>query len=367
MKTILKLLICICLTCSSLLAEPKPSIRIGGIFSLSGFGAHIGNAEMRAVFMARDEINKAGGIAGQPLELIIEDNRSDLKTAVTAFQKLASVDQVTALIGPNFSEFVESVFPLASKFKLPAIAASGYKEGLFENRKFIFTLWPPHQIAIRPLSSYIAVHGHSRLSVLVSENAYFQGLAVALGEQLRAAGLTLTTLEVSPGTSDFRSSIVRIKREAPDGVVSLLLETGEQAAFLKQSKELELKLPVYAANTIMFDPLIAETPAVAEGLIYFDYVTTGDEQFKQEYQRRFAEAAGISSAKAYDAVFILKQAIEKCGRDPEKLATCISQTDYRGRSGRIRFDKNGVIADQQPNTSLFTVKDGRFIELAPGS
>lgn len=72
------------LTLASVLVHAEEPIRIGAIFSMSGYGAD-GIAELNGVLMAQEQINSAGGARGQPLEIIVEDNRSESKTTTSAF------------------------------------------------------------------------------------------------------------------------------------------------------------------------------------------------------------------------------------------------------------------------------------------
>lgn len=115
---------------NSALSQNHP-IKVGALFSLTGFGASAGNDDLLGVLMAQEEINAAGGIAGNPVRIITEDFRSDLKSTATGFLKLASVDKVAAIIGPNYPEFEEVAIPAADRLNVPTAepaftAAKGY-------------------------------------------------------------------------------------------------------------------------------------------------------------------------------------------------------------------------------------------------
>ena len=82
-------------------ADQKQPIKIGAFFALSGPAAPIGTPTKLVAEMAVDQINKAGGINGRPLELIIGDTESDPAKAATIAKKFIHSDKVAAIIGPT--------------------------------------------------------------------------------------------------------------------------------------------------------------------------------------------------------------------------------------------------------------------------
>ena len=94
-------------------AANKP-IKIGVVLPLSGGFEIYGNLGVRGAKMAVAEINAAGGVLdGRPLELIIEDNKTDPKTAVEKAKKLVMRDKVVALMGPVSSAARDAMTPVA--------------------------------------------------------------------------------------------------------------------------------------------------------------------------------------------------------------------------------------------------------------
>ena len=98
-------------------AEP---IKIGSVLRLS-IGAEHGIPSHRGVEMAVDEVNKAGGINGRQVELIVEDEKDSPAAAVNAVQKLINVDKVVAIVGPMTSGDVMAAGKTAEEAKVVAI------------------------------------------------------------------------------------------------------------------------------------------------------------------------------------------------------------------------------------------------------
>ena len=336
-------------------------IRIGAIFSISKWGAIGGAAELNGLLLARDRVNAAGGIAGRRVELVVEDNQSDLRNTSTAFQKLATIDRVTAIIGPNWADFTEIVVPLSAQLRVPFITPSGWKPGVFGKNPYAFSLFPPHSVAVRPLANFLRHSNFHRVALLVSENGYYDSLFAALKEQLQESAIHFTQIErFNPGVMDYRATIARLKNDGTQAVVLFLLESGECLSFLRQARELKLGLPLLASNTLPRDQAIREQPALANGVIYFDYDVPGGKEFLKEYRSRFRVEPGFASAKAYDALYVIKAAIESCGTARSEIPKCLSTVQLTGASGAIRFAADGVLTGVEQNSSLFQVQDGHF-------
>lgn len=349
------------------IALGEDPIRLGAVFSLSGWGAEGGTAELNGALLAQDDINAAGGIGGRSVKLLVEDNQSDLKSTASAIRKLINLDKVPAIVGPNWAEFTEIMVPIAESSQIPFVSPSGYKEGLFRGKQFAFTLWPPHTVATRPLVELFKARGFHTIYVLLTENAYLEGIFEAIRQQLKDSDIKIESVaRFNQGQSDYRSIIGRVKQANPDAVLALLVENGDLSVFFTQAKQLNLSLPLFTANGIPFDEIIKKNPSIAESVIYFDFFVSGGESFSRRYRERFHREAGFSSAKAYDAVFLLVNAARDCGLKPAQIRSCLAKVDYRGESGDIAFNSDGIIKTNEANTYLLHVRDGKFEKLTNG-
>ncbi|MDO8564664.1 MAG: ABC transporter substrate-binding protein, partial [bacterium] len=106
------------------------TIKIGGAFGLSGICAEFGEGELRAVTLAIEEVNAAGGVNGKLLELITEDTQCENKTTVNAFQKLINVNRVSAIIGPTWGDSFQGGYAISQKAKVVSVSPSTAIEAL---------------------------------------------------------------------------------------------------------------------------------------------------------------------------------------------------------------------------------------------
>lgn len=348
-------------------ADPSTTnpIKIGAIYSLSSWAAIGGQPELDATLLAAEDINAQGGVQGRPLKIIYEDNRSDLATSVSAFNKLVNADGILALLGPNWAEFSEVIAPLAEKQKIPMLTASGYSWTLTKGRKFIFTTMPDFHDHVAPLADHIAAQNHARIAIIHSSSTYFDGIAEALRNLLSKRGKSVSHfITVNPQDADQRSIILKLQREKVDALVMFLQEGGSVPTLLKQTRALQYAPALYSYD-LTYDEVLHKDFSLADGTIFFAYVGTFSPELKERYRSRFKMEPPWSVAQAYDNVFIMKHAIEKCGLEPQKIRDCIASADYTGAAGRTRFSESGTVQTTGPVSVLKIIRDGQILDL-PG-
>ncbi|MCX8997970.1 ABC transporter substrate-binding protein [Rhizobiaceae bacterium BDR2-2] len=105
-------------------AQTSAPIRIGMQLHRTGIGASYGRWYERTALAAVKVINEDGGINGRPLELVIEDDGTDVKRGAEVVEKFATQHRVDAVYGALFSHVVIGSAPRAGELKMPYIAVS---------------------------------------------------------------------------------------------------------------------------------------------------------------------------------------------------------------------------------------------------
>ncbi len=365
----MKLYLSLLLSLPALLIPPcladtgKDSVKIGGIFSLSSWAAVGGQAELNASLLAKDDINAQGGINGRPLEIVFEDNQSDLARTVTAYRKLVSVNKIPALLGPNWAEFAEVTAPLAEQDKIPMLTASGFSWTLTRNRRFIFTALQNFNDQVAPLGAFIAKQKHERLAILHSSSTYFDGIAEGLKSALEQKGMSVASyIALTPKESDLRSVVLKLQKQRIDAAVLFLQEGGDLATLIRQLRTLKYSPALYAGD-ISYDDVLMKDLALADGLVFMLYTGKSDPALEERYRKRFGFEPLWTVAKAYDNVFVLKAAMERCGLSPEQIRDCLIKTDYQGLSGHIQFGSDGIVRAFEPVTQLRRIEKGSIVSI----
>ena len=98
------------------------TIRIGAILPLTGPGALIGTQQMRGIQFAIDQTNAKGGVRGNKIEVVFEDNQAKPDQSILSFNKLVDLQHLpmifTAYSGPSLA-----MAPLATRKKVLMINA----------------------------------------------------------------------------------------------------------------------------------------------------------------------------------------------------------------------------------------------------
>jgi branched-chain amino acid transport system substrate-binding protein len=106
------------LTCLASSAEP---LKIGMVARLTGSAAEQGRYTIQGAKLAVEEVNKAGGVLGRPVELVIEDDQSTNPGVVLAFSKFAGDKDIPAFVGPTFSTQIHAIAPDVQRLGKPVM------------------------------------------------------------------------------------------------------------------------------------------------------------------------------------------------------------------------------------------------------
>lgn len=338
-------------------ASAEEYFKIGANFSLSGWAAPGGVTELNAIKMAVEEINAQGGVEGKKIELVIEDNNSDVKKAVVSVQKLISIDKVKAILGPNWAEFSDAVAPVAEQAQVSMITASGYSPTLNVGRRHVFTLLPDHDLIVYPLAEYVIGKKYEKIAIISSATTYYQSLAQSFKGFMRAKELQLAEeSEWNTGTVDYKAYITKLKAKGIKAAVVFLSQGGELASFLRQARDLKFGAAIFTSNAPFYDELLKQNLGLLEGAVAFEYRATVSKDFFAKYNKLFPESSSHSIPRAYDTVYLLKSCVSL---PAEEISSCLRKADYSGVSGRIRFSAFGALVPDGPQSELFQFVGGK--------
>lgn len=341
-------LVGICLLAAGSLTTATAQVRIGVILPLSGPSATIGEDVRRAVELAVDDINKAGGIKGQRFEAIIEDSAGNPTTGLGAARKLISIDKVPIVLGEYSSGIT---LPLAqyvvgekavhlniasTSVKVRDLGASSFNLVGLEDRGGEFAAKDSYEMGLR------------KVAIIAPNNAHGQGTAHAFQTEFsRLGGEVVGEVLYTAGQPSYRRELQQLERRKPDGYVYTAY--GQEAAIInREARDLGLRSkPWYA---ILLSNAISDTPPeIAQGQVGMelgsfqgklgqDYATAFQSKYKEPVRSSF-------SGYAYDGVRIAAQAMDSApSADPEdirKALVALGKQGYTGVTGEIRFDEKG--------------------------
>ncbi len=352
-KKLLTVLTIICLSATAALAETgtKAPIKIGAIYGFTGFSNIWSAQARRGIEMARDEINNAGGINGRPLEIIFEDSQTTPRGAVTAFNKLAHTDRVSAIVGDIISFVTLPLVPLAQNNKIVLITPSIFNSDLPANSDYFFTTCPRKESIKPPVERFFALNADvKKVAIICADNTWGRTYLDIWREAAKTSNVEIVDENcISDYSSDMRSEILRAKSKQPDAVIVAF------AIDRAIRKMRELKFSPKILTTSDLDEAIHNRgfPAAdAEGVYFADWLAA--ESFRRRFSERFNDAPIMAPQNSYEAVKILGAALQ---RNKGDLQESISSLRYTGEIGPIDFQNSR--AGNRASATLMRVSDGK--------
>ena len=345
-------------------AEPDRPFRVGVIQSLSGLAAEDGKTVVQALTFAAEKIRSAPGSSG--IELLIEDDQTIPRNAVSAWQKLHS-QQVDAVIGATWDFTTNPLLPLAARDQRVLFATSTLPESLdLKNAgEYGFINAISALSEAQPFAQFLDVYTPASLSLVYANNSWGESQrqvyrAVALQKGIRLVD------EVKPATYDaneWAQIVPRLKASSPE-LVLLLLNRSDIRVFLKRALEIGFAARFFASKNAYDTFRLEEGKSFLEGLC-FTYPLKrmqGQSEFFADYQKRFGEAPRIYADTSWDALFILHRAYLKSKRENVKLADALRSVSYDGLAGRYTYDPQRSFSTG--GSSLVCVRHGQ-VSLLP--
>src|SRR3989344_3919246 len=335
-------------------AQKQTPIKVGGLFALSGKLASVGTTEARFAQIAIDEINNAGGIDGRKISFILEDDKCSGSDAVNGANKLIFQDKVKFILGPGCTPASVAVAPVANENKVFMIAATTTAKDVFDNYEYAFRTSPESTDAA-VLIAKIAKQKYNlnNVAIIVEQNDFAKSWAKDFKDSFTEKGgngkLGSIIFEESyaPNTNDFRTLLSKI----PENVEGVFISSQAPISagnIVKQMKELGLlgeEGKTRSKVKIMGAPTLIDTEAYkASGeTLPEDAFTVSPYAMNDKLLNKNKSAYGVEpgftsfyTASMYDAVYLLKEALEVCGE--ESASTCVKDyftNDIEDREGEV--------------------------------
>jgi branched-chain amino acid transport system substrate-binding protein len=345
----------------------------------------------RAAQLAVEEINSQGGVLVggekrpfkiEPIDIRDAEPGVPVSEALMGIEKLIISKKPDALIvGPFRSEAMLASMDVFAKYKIPFISSLGMsyrvEKRILENPekyKYIFRTDINTKFLMMYFSGMMdflkAELGFKKIYFMVQDVVWARAMGKGTAAHCEGSGWTVLGTEAYPtGMSDFSSGLIKVKNKKADFICAIF-DMPQSGILLKQWSS--MKIPALIGGFI--SPLAAEDAwetfggkiegamnSVFEiGNVPVNKVPKSVE-FYEKYLKRWGKLeSGHAPSTAYDAVYVLKKAMERADTlDSDKVVSEIEKTDMNGAIGRIRFGKDhATVYGFDPNETAL----GAFIQ-----
>ncbi len=371
------------------LAEP---LKIGALMPMTGDLQAYGEADLKGVEFAVKQINDAGGVNGELVEMVVADTQTQPQAGVDAAQKLVNIDGVNAIVGALSSGVTIPVArTVTSREGIPQISNASTSPTItaLEDNDFLFRSVPSDAFQGVALAKLVADKGLSDVGVLYVNNDYGQGLADAFAEAY--GGTVTSSIAFEQGQASYRGELQRAKGTNTQALVvigypesgSVILRQALEGGYFTRFVFTDgMKAPE------IIDRIGARILEGAFGTVPQSPDTEGLRVFREAYTAEYGGLPGKPYYDtAYDAAMVIALAAQKAGStDPEairdnlreianppgevilpgqwekavKLLADGEDINYEGASGSVDFDKNG---DVPGAIGHWEIQDGEIVDV----
>jgi branched-chain amino acid transport system substrate-binding protein len=355
-------------------AEPY---RIGAVLSLSGTYAGLGEPEKNTIDMEVERINDAGGVNGRPIEVLIEDDATDAETAVAVTTRLIEQENVIALIGATGTGATMAMRQEVDRAGIPQVSVAGGTVITQDFHPFVFQTPWSNSLVVPFTFDYLESLGITKVAVIADSGGFGADGVAVIKDTIGDTSLELVAEEsFNPGDTDMTGQLTKIKGSGAEA--TLLWTAGREAATVaKNFATLDMGMPLIGSHGNARVELIEGAEGAAEGFVFAagkilipeawgedteEYAVATD--FIERYTDRFGKAPDTFAGHAYDALYIIVEAIERLDDEftAEELRDEIENTNgFVGIGGVFTFsetDHNGLTED---DLVMYRVTGGQWV------
>ena len=356
------------------------AVKIGVMYPLTGKGATWGNHAQIGIRLAVEEVNAAGGIGGVPIKLVEYDYQAKESEGINIINKLATRDNVLAVLGPCFSSVCEVIFPLLERLQTPVISYCSAKPGLSKLSDWAFrnSLTSDKQLA--PVASRWAKDYNVKTAVIIHDLE--DAVSKAEGSKIlpmlfKNEGIeVLDILTFRTEDTDYSAQITKAKSLNPDGI-GLGSCYQNAAGIIKEARLQGLSQPFIGGACTGAPALIELGGKATEGTYVSTAAWMDDPAAEiQEFVAKIKARNGnkgfpYSAPRGYDSLMITANCMNDNGitnkkgdlaSDREKIKKCWANLkNYPGVSGATTMNEVG---DGAGGNRVLKVVDGKYVDIA---
>ena len=353
------------------------TVKIGVTTPLTGPVAASGHYIAYGARIAETFLNEKGGIMGKKVEVIIEDNKSNPKEAVSTAEKLIVRDKVPVMMGAWSSTYTLAVMPKLMEYGVPMVVETSSSGKITTSgNPWIFRISPTSEMEAVSFGTKVDQFGIKKADFLVVNNDWGRGAAKEFSKMLKSKGIKVGVMEtMDAGAQDMSAQLAKIKASKGD-TLFVTTSVEQLTLLLKQAKEQRLSSRIITTGgSSSPDQLIEQAGAAADGsyhLLFFapwfpESAPNPEvaKRFVAEWNKRGHKFAGLTEGfRGYDGIMVIAAGIEAAkSTKSDDIRKALWGVKVHGVNGDIAFIKQGPkgkeSAQNVPNVYIVTIKNGK--------
>jgi len=361
-------------SCAAFAPAALADIKIGSTLAQTGPASFLGDPEARTLKMLVDEINAAGGINGEAIELVMYDDGADPNKAKTFATRLVEDDEVVAVIAGSTTGATMAMIPVFEEAGIPFISLAGAVVIIDPVKKWVFKTPHTDLMACGKIFEDIKARGLSKVGLISGTGGFGKSMR---GQCMGAAagyGIEIVADETyGPKDADMTPQLTKIAGTAGlEAVVNPGFGQGP-AIVTRNYKQLNIQAPLYQSHGVASKSFIELAGDAAEGvrlpasaLLIADMLEDDDPQkavvvgYRNAYEGETGQPVSTFGGHAYDAFHMLMEAIERAGSDdPAAIRDELEATSgFIGTAGEVNMSPSDHLGLDLSAFKMLEIRNG---------
>lgn len=359
-------------------APATAQIKIGVINSLSGTFAEFGKRYQTGIEVALEEINSSGGVNGEMIEIITEDDASQAQSALAALENMKNRD-VALIIGTYASSMTGPLAQLATRQKMPLIVLGSADDSITKpGSPWVFRAKHNSTIVAQ---TYFNFFDHLRekddslkkVAILYANSAWPASLANIGTEIAKERGYDIVASEAyNEGTTDFRPILNGFRASAPD-ILYFCSYAADGVAITRQLREVGLSAKAFVLDTSSSLPSFIDQLGEPADYIVSAVTWAKDGQYEggEDLAKRLGEKAGgepsFYEAEGYMELRVAADALSRAkSLDAEDVRAALAETNLKTPAGDVTFENQDGFQNQNPiRDVIIQIQNGQHVTVFP--
>ncbi len=363
------------------------ALKLGTLLPLSGDLAQFGPGMQSAASLLVKTVNECGGVNGQPVQLISEDDQTQPSVGVSAMTKLVDVDRVAGVVGAAGSAVSGAAVDIAVRGQVVMISPASTSPVFTERARkgelqgFWFRTAPPDNFQGEALAQLLQKRGWQRVGILAINNDYGRGLAQATQSSFAKTGGQVVVTQFYEGqAASFDSEVRAVFGRNPQAVILIgYPETGTLVIRAAFQQGWVPRIPLVLTEGLkdnQLAALVGKTPQgqwIVAGSIGTAPAAGGPglAAFQQRYRQAFNQEPNVFAPNTWDAAAVLvlaaqaaqshqgvklREKVTAVANPPGVAVTDVceglallkqgQEINYQGTSSEVDFDSQGDVVGE---------------------
>ena len=361
-----------------LAGSAQAQLRRGASLSITGPASFLGDPEAKTLEMLVAEINAAGGINGEQIELVVYDDGGDANKARTFATRLIEDDEVHAIIGGTTTGTSMAMIPVVEEAEVPFISLAGAIVIIDPVKPYTFKTPHTDRMACQKIFEDIKARGFTKIGMISGTDGFGDSMRTQCLDVIGDYGISVLIDErYGPRDSDMTPQLTNIRNTA--GVQAVVNPGFGQgpAIVTRNYAQLAVGLPLYQSHGVASNSFIELAgKEAAEGvrlpgtaLLVGEGLPADHPQravvvaYETAYEAKYNEPVSTFGGYAHDAMMILKDAVARAGStDPKAIRDAIeATTDLVGTTGTVTMSPTDHLGLDTGDFLMLEIRNGGWV------